>query len=58
DTGGSPSLFDLLISLGSGHEAKLTLADVGAELDYNPGIMVFISGKVLKHSIGPWGPGE
>ncbi|KAG2067042.1 hypothetical protein BDR04DRAFT_1028585, partial [Suillus decipiens] len=53
DTGGSPSLFDLLISLGSGHEAKLTLADVGAELDYNPGTMVFISGKVLQHSIGP-----
>ncbi|KAG1794917.1 uncharacterized protein HD556DRAFT_1442707 [Suillus plorans] len=58
DSGGAPSLFDLLISLGSGHEAKLTLADVGAELDYYPGTMVFISGKVLQHSIGPWGPGE
>ncbi|KAG2030611.1 hypothetical protein BDR03DRAFT_822265, partial [Suillus americanus] len=58
DAGGSPTLFDLLISLGSSHEAKLTLADVGAELDYNPGTMVFISGKVLQHSIGPWGPGE
>ncbi|KAG1790472.1 uncharacterized protein HD556DRAFT_1310675 [Suillus plorans] len=54
DSGGAPSLFDLLISLGSGHEAKLTLADVGAELDYYPGTMVFISGKVLQHSIGPW----
>ncbi|KAG1840122.1 hypothetical protein C8R48DRAFT_679665 [Suillus tomentosus] len=58
DSGGAPSLFDLLISLGSGHEAKLTLADVGAELDYYPGTMVFISGKILQHSIGPWGPGE
>ncbi|KAG0703425.1 hypothetical protein DFH29DRAFT_874531 [Suillus ampliporus] len=58
DPGGAPSLFDLLISLGSGHEAKLMLADVGAELNYCPGTMVFISGKVLQHSIGPWGPGE
>jgi len=58
DTGGSASLFDLLISLGSGHEAKLVLADVGAELDYYPGTMTLISGKVLQHSIGPWGKGE
>ncbi|KAG1895262.1 uncharacterized protein F5891DRAFT_984344 [Suillus fuscotomentosus] len=58
DFGGAPSLFDLLISLCSGHEAKLTLADVGAELNYYPGTMVFIYRKVLQHSIGPWGPGE
>ncbi|KAG1851127.1 hypothetical protein F4604DRAFT_1592525, partial [Suillus subluteus] len=58
DVGGAPSLFDLLISLGSGHKAKLVLADVGAELDYYPGTMTFISGKVLQHSIGPWGEGE
>ncbi|KAG1732856.1 uncharacterized protein EDB91DRAFT_1084601 [Suillus paluster] len=58
DIGGAPSLFDLLISLGSGHKAKLVLADVGAELDYYPGTMNFISGKVLQHSIGPWGEGE
>ncbi|KAG1729647.1 uncharacterized protein EDB91DRAFT_1059927, partial [Suillus paluster] len=58
DPGGAPSLFDLLVSLGSGHEAKLTLRDIGAELDYHPGTMVFISGKVLEHSIGPWIKGE
>ncbi|KAG2150756.1 uncharacterized protein EDB93DRAFT_1051873, partial [Suillus bovinus] len=49
---------DLLVSLGSEHEAKLTLPDVGAELDYYPGTMVFISGKVLEHSVGLWIKGE
>ncbi|KAG2059843.1 hypothetical protein BDR06DRAFT_865312, partial [Suillus hirtellus] len=60
DPGGSPSLYDLLVSLEKGHVAKLTLADVEAELDYFPGTMVFISGIILEHStsVGPWGSGE
>lgn len=58
DAGGAPSHFDLLVSLGRNHEAKLTLPDVQAELDYFPGTMVFISGKVLEHSVGPWINGE
>lgn len=58
DPGGSPSLYDLLVSLGKGHTAKLTLADVEAELDYFPGTMLFISGIILEHSVGPWVSGE
>ena len=58
DPGGSPTLHDLLVSLGVGHNAKITLADVRAELDYFPGTMLFISGIVLEHAVGPWDLGE
>lgn len=58
DAGGSPTLQDLLVSLGTGHAAKITLADVHAELNYFPGTMLFISGMVLEHAVLPWGHGE
>ncbi|KAG2121483.1 hypothetical protein DEU56DRAFT_711668, partial [Suillus clintonianus] len=58
DGGGSPTLYDLLVSLGIGHTATLKLADVKAELDYFPGTMLHISGMVLEHSVGPWNEGE
>ncbi|KAG2084905.1 hypothetical protein BD769DRAFT_1374620, partial [Suillus cothurnatus] len=58
DGGGSPTLYDLLISLGVGHAATIKLADVQAELDYFPGTMLYISGRVLEHSVGPWDNGE
>ncbi|KAG1828200.1 hypothetical protein EV424DRAFT_1295140, partial [Suillus variegatus] len=58
DAGGSPSLFDLLVSLGRNHHATLALADLHAELDYSSGAMVYIAGRVLEHSVGPWLNGE
>ncbi|KAG1819830.1 uncharacterized protein BJ212DRAFT_1267380, partial [Suillus subaureus] len=58
DGGGSPSLLDLLVSLGRNHHATLALANLKAELDYSPGTMVYISGRVLEHSVGPWLNGE
>jgi hypothetical protein len=58
DAGGSPSLFDLLVSLGRSHHATLALADLNAELDYSPGTLVYIAGRVLEHSVGPWPNGE
>jgi hypothetical protein len=32
--------------------------DVQAELDYFPGTMLYISGRVLEYSVGPWDNGE
>lgn len=58
DPGGSATLQDMLVSLGTGHTAKITLPDVRAELDYFPGTMLFISGLVLEHAVGPWDGGE
>ncbi|KAG2351194.1 hypothetical protein BDR07DRAFT_1320858, partial [Suillus spraguei] len=53
DGSGSPSLLDLLVSLGRNHHVTLALADLKAELDYSPGTMFYISGRVLEHSVGP-----
>ncbi|KAG1766505.1 hypothetical protein EV702DRAFT_938047, partial [Suillus placidus] len=58
DPGASPSFYDLLVSLGKGHQAILNLPDLGAELYYPPGTMVYISCKVLEHGVPGWGDRE
>lgn len=46
DPGGALSHYDLLVSLGIGHNATFSIGDFEAELGYGPGTMNFISGKV------------
>ncbi|KAG1838547.1 hypothetical protein DFJ58DRAFT_629402, partial [Suillus subalutaceus] len=46
DPGGAPSHYDILVSLGIAHEAMFVIEDIGAELVYSPGTMVYIAGKV------------
>jgi hypothetical protein len=46
DPGGAPSHYDLLVSLGIGHNATFSIEDIEAEFGYGPGTMNFISGKV------------
>lgn len=58
DPGASPSFYDLLVSLGKGHQAILDLPDLGTELQYTPGTMIYICGKVLEHGVPRWGDGE
>ncbi|KIK33205.1 hypothetical protein CY34DRAFT_100019, partial [Suillus luteus UH-Slu-Lm8-n1] len=58
DPGASPSFYDLLVSLGKGHQAILDLPDLGTELRYTPGTMIYICGKVLEHGVPRWGDGE
>ncbi|KAG1820768.1 hypothetical protein EV424DRAFT_1322679, partial [Suillus variegatus] len=53
DVAGSPTLYDLLISLGIGHNVTIKSADLQAKLDHFPETMLYISGRVLEHSIGP-----
>ncbi|KAG2345456.1 hypothetical protein BDR05DRAFT_880087, partial [Suillus weaverae] len=58
DPGGALSHYNLLVSLGIGHDATFSIEDLEAELGYGPGTMNFILGKVLMHSVGPWKTGE
>ncbi|KAG2353749.1 hypothetical protein BDR07DRAFT_1308415 [Suillus spraguei] len=51
DPGASPSFDDLLVSLSKANQAILYLPDLGAELGYPPGTMVYIAGKVLEHRV-------
>jgi hypothetical protein len=58
DPGASPSVYDLLVSLGRAHKAILDIPDLGAQLRYPPGTMAYILGKVLEHGVPGWGDGE
>ncbi|KAG1837478.1 hypothetical protein F4604DRAFT_1528074, partial [Suillus subluteus] len=44
--GGAPSHYDMLVSLGIGHETMFVIEDIGVKLVYSPGTMVYIAGKV------------
>ena len=57
DAGGAASSYNLLLALGEGF-ANLHLADVGAQLAYAPGTLVFLTGKVLEHEVPEWEGGE
>jgi hypothetical protein len=46
DAGGAQSHYDLLASLGIGHDATFSIKDLNVELDYFPGTLAFIAGKV------------
>jgi hypothetical protein len=46
DSGGTRSHYDMLVSLGIGHDAIFSIKDLEADLDYFPGTMCFICGKV------------
>ncbi|KIM49960.1 hypothetical protein SCLCIDRAFT_146596, partial [Scleroderma citrinum Foug A] len=38
--------------------ANLHLADLGAQLTYQPGTLVFLTGRVLEHAVPEWKGGE
>lgn len=58
DAGGAPSFYDHLLSLGQGHSASLHLEDLDAQFAYLPGTSVFLTGRVLTHSVPGWVGGE
>ena len=58
DQGGSPSMYDLLLSAGNHEEAKLELPDIGTNLKYDPGTAVLICGRVLGHRAMEWKGGD
>jgi len=51
DSGGSSAMYDLLVSLGNAYQAMFHLSDLGAELTYCPGTLVYNLGKVLEHGV-------
>ena len=51
------SLYIDLAPLGEG-SPELHLTDVGAQLTYRPGTLVFLTGRVLEHEVPEWEGGE
>jgi hypothetical protein len=49
DQGGWAQCYDMLLAAGSYNKAVLSVPDVGAEFEYNPGTVVVLCGKVFHH---------
>ena len=58
DSGGAVTFYDHLLSLGFGHQAIFDLVDFGAKFTYAPGTSVFLTGRVLVHSVPVWSGGK
>ncbi|KIJ61164.1 hypothetical protein HYDPIDRAFT_73855, partial [Hydnomerulius pinastri MD-312] len=58
DPGGAPTFYNLLVSLGKGHEVVLHMGNIDADLAYSPGTAVLLTGRILVHSVPRWGGGE
>lgn len=58
DAGGWKACYDLLVAAGNYQTAYLHLADLGAKIQYNPGTVVAITGKILRHAVVDWKGGE
>lgn len=63
DTNGSIRWFDYLLSLGTHgsnpkESTKLRINTLGANISYNPGSVIAVSGKLLSHSQTGWVDGD
>jgi hypothetical protein len=58
DPKAAPPTYDLLVSAGTHTEAWFDLQDVNAHLAYNPGTVIALCGKVLRHGVEKWVGGE
>jgi hypothetical protein len=58
DKGGNSAMYDFLVAAGTYKSCFLELPDVDGFLEYNPGTVVAICGKVLKHGVTHWEGGE
>jgi len=58
DPGASSSTFDLLVSAGTHTSSSIHIYDVNANLEYQPGTIVLLCGRVLKHEVLSWNGGE
>ena len=58
DKGGNPSMYDFLVAAGTYKSCFLELPDVEGFLEYNPGTVVAICGKILRHGVTHWEGGE
>jgi hypothetical protein len=58
DRGGNPSMYDILVAAGTYRSSLMELPDIDATLQYNPGTVIAICGKVLRHGVRNWEGGE
>lgn len=52
DTGTRPPWYDILVTVGPYQSATCTLSGTGVEIDYVPGTMLAICGRLIPHGVG------
>lgn len=58
DSGSSSQSFDLLLSLGSDHRARLEVSEIQASFGYQAGTAIYLPGRILRHAVHSWEGGE
>ena len=58
DPHAAPQAYKLLVSAGTHTEAHLSLPDIQTRLQYLPGTVVGICGRVLRHEVADWTGGK
>jgi hypothetical protein len=58
DKGGNPSMYDILVAAGTYKSCLMELPDIDGFLEYNPGTVIALCGKVLRHGVRNWEGGE
>lgn len=53
DTKGQLEWYDLLFTAGNYSNGRMELPGLKLRLEYNPGTVVFLNGKVLRHGVSP-----
>lgn len=54
DAQSSPAMYDFLVSAGNHKGTWFSLPDIKTKLLYNPGTVIAICGKVLRHAVQSW----
>lgn len=58
DAGARMEWYEMLLAAGTYTTATFKVPDLGAELQYNPGTVVAICGRLLRHGVDSWEGGE
>ena len=58
DPGAVPTMYDLLLSIGTQTSARIEMEDIRTTFNYTPGTAVLICGRVLLHAVPTWEDGE
>jgi hypothetical protein len=58
DKGAAPTVYDLLLSVGTHSSSRIGLVDVQTTFSYAPGTVVLVCGRVILHEVSFWKGGE
>lgn len=58
DPGAAPSVYDLLLSVGTHKTSRIKILDIQTSFGYCPGTVILVCGRILRHEVMEWEGGE